>query len=52
MFQSVKYLIDRPLHTLTHAHAEVSTRMVSEYKTKLQISDAEKSRLEGTVSIT
>ena len=30
--------------------AEVSTRMVSEYKTKLQISEAENSRLEGTVS--
>ena len=29
---------------------EVSTRMVSEYKTKLQISESEKSRLEGTVS--
>ena len=30
---------------------EVSTRMVSEYKTKLQISEAENSRLEGTVSV-
>ena len=29
---------------------EVSTRMVSEYKTKLQISESENSRLEGTVS--
>jgi hypothetical protein len=30
--------------------SEVSTRMVSEYKTKLQISEAENSRLDGTVS--
>ena len=28
---------------------EVSTRMVSEYKTKLQISEAENSRLDGMV---
>jgi len=30
--------------------SEVSTRLVSEYKTKLQISDAENSRLDGMVS--
>ena len=29
---------------------EVSTRMVSEYKTKLQISESENSQLERTVS--
>ena len=29
---------------------EVSTRMVSEYKTKLQISESENSQLEGTVN--
>lgn len=29
---------------------EVSTRMVSEYKSKLQIAESENTRLEGTVS--
>ena len=35
----------------THTLTEVSTRMVSEYKTKLQISEAERSRLEGMVCV-
>ena len=37
------------VHTCVAMVTEVSTRMVSEYKTKLQISEAENSRLEGLV---
>ena len=52
------YLINKGLIVLLlvsilspiNTFSEVSTRMVSEYKTKLQITDAENTRLEGMVS--
>ena len=44
-------LLYHSIHTHPHTLTEVSTRMVSEYKTKLQISEAERSRLEGMVCV-
>ena len=37
------------MYVCVFVFAEVSTKLVSEYKTKLQISEAENNRLEGMV---